>query len=86
MNAVIQNQSTRRTVRLSSIAAAFFDVSETQLFQLDQDTTFFAGDLVLVKADGRELAARALPKGFLTLAGRLTRRQCKVVGLMVPSL
>ena len=76
--------SSVRVVGVCPEVTEYFNLRLGQLFRLEQDTIFFAGDYVFVAHAGNRLFALVCAGGFRTTEGDLGRHECRVLARAIP--
>lgn len=62
----------------------FFALPANQLFELETDTIFFAGDFIIIAHEGHSLLALVQAGKYRTIIGDLSRETCAVLARAVP--
>lgn len=73
-----------RVVSIRPDTCMYFTLPSGQLFELEFNTVYFAGDFVIVSRDGHRLLARVEPRGYRTRTGLLTPDECAVLARAIP--
>ena len=81
---MIHLKASVRVVIVCPAVCDFFCFPVNQLFELEVDTIFFAGDYVILDHDGHTLFGLAGPEFFQTTKGQLSRNECRVIARAVP--
>lgn len=76
--------SASRVVRLRPEIYLYFSLPSGQLFELEYNTVWFAGDYVLVEHANQERFARAGRGVFETAHGQLSPAECRLLARAIP--
>lgn len=76
--------SASRVVRLQPDIYLYFSLPYGQLFKLEYETVWFAGDYVLVEHANSERFARAGRNFFETAHGSIPSAECKLIARAIP--